>query len=77
MNEKIIKFYLTTNKLKDVVRTGWTEVNINRDRIESVAEHIYGTLILTMAIDSEKELNLDIFKVFKMINHLKKLYSKL
>lgn len=65
--ENVIKFYIAANNLKNAVRTGWTEVEISSDRIESVAEHIYGSLILTIGLDSEYKLDLDILKTFKMI----------
>ena len=42
-------------------------MEIEKDRLESVAEHIYGTLILAIAIDSEYNLNLDMYKVLKML----------
>lgn len=67
MNNNIIKFYIEANKLKNVIRTGWKEVKIKSDRIESVAEHVYGTLVLAITIDSEYKLNLDMLKVLKMI----------
>ena len=67
MNENIIKFYLIANKLKEKIRTGWVEVEISDDRLESVAEHVYGCLMLAIAIDSEYKLDLDMFKVLKMI----------
>ena len=67
MNENIIKFYLLTNRLKEKIRTGWTEVNISGERLESVAEHIYGCLMLAIAIDSEYHLDVDIGKCLKMI----------
>ena len=66
-NESIIKFYLIAHKLKEKVRTGWMEVNISSDRLESVAEHIYGCLMLAIAIDSEYNLDLDMYKVLKML----------
>ena len=50
---KLLKFYLLATKLKDLIRAGWIKRNIERERIESVAEHIYGTCILAIAIDSE------------------------
>ena len=35
--------FLLTNKLKDQVkRKGWHDRKINRHRVESVADHIYG-----------------------------------
>ncbi len=63
----IINFYILANKLKEKIRTGWVEVKINKDRLESVAEHIYGTLILSIAIDSEYNIGLDMEKVLKML----------
>lgn len=44
-NNKIknaIKYYTLCNKLKDIIRTGPVIWNAKRDRIESVAEHIWG-----------------------------------
>ena len=67
MNENIIRFYLFANKLKEKVRTGWIEVEISGKRLESVAEHIFGCLILAIGIDSEYKLNLDMYKVLKML----------
>lgn len=67
MNENIIKFYMLTNELKEKIRNGWIEIGITSGRLESVAEHIYGCLMLAIAIDSEYELNLDMYKVLKML----------
>lgn len=69
MNEtkNIINFYLVANKLKYKIRQGWLEVEIDKDRLESVSEHIYGCLMLVIGMYSEYDLDLDIFKVFKMI----------
>lgn len=66
-NNNIINFYLYINKLKEKVRTGWVEIGINKERLESVAEHIYGCLNLVIAIDSEYKLDLDMYKVLKML----------
>ena len=43
--KNVIDFYVLCNKLKDLVRTGWKTWNVDRARIESVAEHIYGLSI--------------------------------
>lgn len=69
-NQKIknlLQFYLLATELKDKIRSGWKVWNIDRERVESVAEHIYGTCILAIAIDSEFELNIDIYKVVMML----------
>lgn len=67
MNQKIIQFYLIAHRLKEKIRTGWQEVEISGERLESVAEHIYGCLMLAIAIDSEYVLELDMLRVLKMI----------
>ncbi len=51
--EKILKYYLLTHKLKETVRSGWKYWNVKAKRLESVAEHIYGTCMLAIAIWSE------------------------
>ncbi|MBE6161831.1 MAG: HD domain-containing protein [Firmicutes bacterium] len=66
-NIKIIRAYLMANKLKEVIRTGWQELEVSSPRLESVAEHVYGTLVLTIMIASERKLDLDFTKVFMMI----------
>ncbi len=67
MNKNILEFYVKASNLKNVIRTGWKEVGIPSEKIESVADHVYGTMILSLAIIEEKKLNLDITKVFEMI----------
>lgn len=49
----ILEYYVLTNKLKDTVRSGWKYWNVETKRLESVAEHIYGTCMLAVAIWSE------------------------
>lgn len=69
-NQKIknmLQFYLMATQLKDKIRRGWELWNIDRKRVESVAEHIYGTCILAISIDSEFDLNIDIYKVVMML----------
>ena len=67
MNSNIIKFYLITNRLKEKIRTGWINIGVSAERLESVAEHVYGCAMLAIALDSENELNLDMYKVLKML----------
>ncbi len=65
--QNVIRFYMYANKLKEKLRTGWIEIKIKKERLESVAEHIYGCLILAIGIDSEYKLELDMYKVLKML----------
>ena len=72
MKERIkntIRFYLLATQLKYKIRSGWdkTHWNVSKERIESIAEHIYGTCILALSIDSEFETHLNIGKVIKML----------
>lgn len=46
--ERILNYYMLCNKLKDIVRSGWKVWNIKRERVESIAEHIYGVQMLAI-----------------------------
>lgn len=65
--EKALRFYLLATTLKDKIRSGWKVWNIQRERVESVAEHIYGVCILAVSIDSEYDLNIDLSKTVMML----------
>ena len=65
--KNVIKFYVLCSKLKDIVRTGWKDWNVERFRVESVAEHIYGVQMLAIAMWSEFQYDLDIAKVLTML----------
>lgn len=65
--EKVINYYVLCNKLKNVIRTGWKDWSVQRERLESVAEHIFGVQMLALAMKSEYNYNVDISKVILMI----------
>ena len=65
--KNLLKFYLLATELKDKIRSGWKVWNIDRQRVESVAEHIYGTCILAISIDSQFKLDIDLYKVIIML----------
>ncbi len=65
--EKIINYYILCNKLKNVIRTGWIDWRVQRDRLESIAEHIYGVQMLAIAMKSEYQYDIDIMKVIYML----------
>ena len=65
--KNVLDFYVLCNKLKNVIRTGWKDWHVNKERIESVAEHIYGTQMLAIAMHSEYKYDLDISKVIYML----------
>ena len=64
----VISFYMICHKLKDVIRTGWINWNVKKERLESIAEHIYGVQMLAIAMHSEFEYkDIDITKVIYML----------
>ena len=65
--EKVINFYILCNILKNTIRTGWKDWNVSKERLESVAEHIFGAQMLAIAIKSEFEYDIDIMKVIYML----------
>ena len=65
--KRVLDYYVLCNKLKDVVRTGWKNWNVDRKRVESIAEHVYGVQQLAVAMWSEYHYDLDINKVAMML----------
>ena len=65
--KKVITYYVLCNKLKNIIRTGWKDWNVQRERLESVAEHIFGVQMLAIAMKSEYNYDIDILKVIMMI----------
>lgn len=65
--QNVIEYYVLCNKLKNIIRTGWLDWKVKRKRIESVAEHIFGTQMLALAIYSEYKYEIDIKKVILML----------
>ncbi len=65
--KNVIEFYTLCNKLKNVVRTGWKQWGVEAERVESIAEHIFGTQMLAIAMWSEYEINIDLKKVLCML----------
>ena len=64
----VLDFYYLTISLKDLVRSGWKQWNVQRSRLESVAEHIYSTCMLAIAIHSEfLSYPIDLQKVLTML----------
>ena len=65
--EKVLKCYALCNSLKNVVRTGWKDWHVNRERVESIAEHIYGVQTLAILMHSTYGYDLDLRKVVMML----------
>ena len=65
--KNVIDFYVLCNSLKNVVRSGWKIWGVSKERVESVAEHVYGTQMLAIAMWSEFNYKLDLTKVLAML----------
>ena len=65
--QNVINYYVLCNKLKDVIRTGWKDWKVKRERVESIAEHIFGVQMLAIAMKSEYQYDIDIMKVIYML----------
>ncbi len=65
--QKVLNYYVLCNRLKDTIRTGWKVWEVQKDRLESVAEHIFGTQMLAIAMKMEYDYQLDIQKVLMML----------
>lgn len=50
-----------------MIRTGWQTWHVKRERLESVAEHVYGVQMLAMLMHSEYQYDIDIMKVISML----------
>ena len=50
-----------------MLRTGWMAWEVEASRTESIAEHVYGTLVLAIAMQSEYQYDLDFPKTLLML----------
>ena len=65
--KRVIDYYVLCHKLKETLRTGWTAWNVSAERVESIAEHVYGVQMLAIAMASEYEYDIDLEKVIMML----------
>lgn len=66
--KSVVDYYVLCNKLKNIIRTGWKKWNVNRERLESIAEHIFGVQSLAIAMASQYEYDIDLYKVIFMLS---------
>lgn len=64
----VVEYYVLCNRLKNIIRTGWKKWNVKRERLESIAEHIFGVQSLAIAIASQYEYDIDLYKVIFMLS---------
>lgn len=66
-NDNILRFYLLATSLKNKIRQGSIYWNVSAPRRESIAEHVYDTCMLAIAIHSEYHMDVNISKVIEML----------
>lgn len=65
--ENVINFYLLASSLKYKIRQGLLYWKVDSERLESIAEHVYGMCILAISIDSEYNFDINLDRILKMI----------
>ena len=65
--KQVVEYYLLCNKLKNIIRTGWLNWNVEAERVESIAEHIFGTQMMAIAMKYAYDYDIDIQKVCLMM----------
>lgn len=65
--ENVVNYYMLCNKLKDIIRTGWLNWNVERNRVESIAEHVYGVQQLAIVMYYQYGYDIDLYKVLVML----------
>lgn len=65
--ENVWRYYVLCNRLKNVIRTGWKDWQVKRERLESVAEHVFGVQMLALAMISEYHRDINAEKVLLML----------
>lgn len=62
-----IEFYYQACQLKDLLRQGAVQWGVKKERLESIAEHTYGCMILAIALHSELKLDINLGKTLEML----------
>lgn len=66
--QMVCNYYVLAIRLKDVIRKGFINACVTKERMESVAEHVYGTLNLAIAVYyAYRPKNIDLSRVLFML----------
>jgi len=61
------EFYYKATELKDMLRQGAVQWGIKKDRLESIAEHTFGCMILAISLKDELNLDVDLGRTLEML----------
>jgi len=67
MLDRAFDFYYKATKLKDMLRSGAIQWSVSKERIESIAEHTFGCMILAISLYSQLKLDINLGKVLEMM----------
>ena len=67
LNDAFTLYYKAT-QLKDMLRQGAVQWEVDKNRLESIAEHTYGCMILAISLQSELNLKIDLGKTLEMLS---------
>ena len=67
MLKDAFKFYYKATQLKDMLRQGAVQWNVSKPRLESIAEHTFGCMILAISLKSELNVDVNLDKVLEML----------
>ena len=67
MLKNAFEFYYKATKLKDMLRQGAVQWEVDKNRLESIAEHTFGCMILAISLQSELNLKIDLGKTLEML----------
>ncbi len=65
--KQVIEYFMLCCKLKEVIRTGWLNWKVSAERVESIAEHIYGVQMMAIAMCQAYKYDVDLLKVSLML----------
>ena len=65
--DKILNLHTLSCRLKNTLRTGWKNWQVEGVRIESVAEHIFSTCMLAVAFCATGKIEVDVQRLITMI----------
>ena len=64
--QSIIEFYGKWQRLSDTIRTGWKLWHVERERVESISEHIFDVAMLAIVMKSQYGYDVDVMKATYM-----------
>lgn len=65
--KRVVNYYVLIAKLKEVIRKGWKNACVSKERLESVADHVYSTENLAIAMYYVYKPDIDLKKVIMML----------